>query len=138
MKKQLVTICFLFILLTSCDPVDDRLVIVNKTGFPIYYDFFFDMNDTSHNVLGVYISNEIKINDSSSQSILGTDAWLRQLQQSDTKSLSLYFYNTDSIRINQYKYKNMRQYFLANRYFKEMQLNEKQLDSSNWVITVNE
>ncbi len=127
-----------FFSLCSCDPHDSRLTIVNKTTFPINYDFKFNKSDTVFDNFNVYINDAIAIGDSSRQSILGTDTWLRKLKQSENKQLSLFFYNIDSLKINMHKFNNMQTYFLAKKYFKVFKLNEKQLDSCNWVIRVTE
>lgn len=124
------------LILSGCESFDSRLKIVNKTSFPIYYDFYFNKNDSLTNNFDVYIRSSIQVNDTSRETTSGI--WLRELQQSDTKRLSLYFYNIDSLKINRYKYQNMRQYFLAKKHFTVLKLSEKQLDSCNWIVTVKE
>lgn len=121
----------------SCEKFDSKLTIVNNTNFVVSFDQHFYKNDTFFENFEVYLFEKINPKDTRRITILGENSWVNKLRNSPEKTIYFNFYSTDSIIKNKIKYKNMYLYYLDKKYFKQIRLNEKQLDSCNWIVTIN-
>ena len=124
------------ILLSSCDPGDIRLKIVNDTNYKISPFEILNSKDSLENHFEVYKENYIKPKDTLSLFRRGSNGWLNALENAESKTLKIFIYLTDSLTVYQYRYKTMDSLVKSNTYRTLIKLNKKQLDSCNWIITV--
>ena len=134
--KNTIYILLMFLLGSCGDILDSKLKVVNKTNYTVSIDYRFETDDTLFNVFDIYISDSIRKNDTFPIQKFGKNSWMLYLQNSKSQCLNIYFYYTDSLKKNKYKYKSMYRYFLDHNYFKAIKLTEKQLDSCHWIVNV--
>lgn len=135
MRLTLLTTIIISLLL-SCDTLDDKIKIVNKTSKKISHDVSFEHNDTVFNHFLTYIDESILPKDTFPVMMFGENSTVKNLRNSKSKKIIFNFYYTDTINVYRKKYLSMYKYYCDKGGFKHLELDERQMDSCKWTINV--
>jgi hypothetical protein len=143
-KYQNITILLItFLIVSSCDPADNRLKIINDSNSDIYFTCSCDSslenvkifrNGYYSNSIGdsVYVTSDGFVERKSYKNIprrLGFDAWIYYVKKCPNQEISLYFF-LDSI-VTKYTDTEIKDLKL---FEKHVILSLKDLKQNNWTI----
>lgn len=124
MRRSLVLVLIMIVCI-SCDINNQKLLLVNKTNYPIYYRI---LTDTILNTeLQLY---EIPIDDTVKPNFVmgGHGAWEYAInKRSSDSTLYIFIFATDKITVDA----------INNRQFRRFDYKVKDLEAINWVIVLS-
>ena len=119
----------LFVTFCSCDPVDNReLIVRNKTRGNIY--LLFSENDTFKKP---YLGSDLDSIDFNKNGIIRSysPTWDERINRSTNKKLTLFFVEADIV--NKYGWEKV---YKLQRYYKKVQIDIEYLNKYNWEIAI--
>ena len=134
MKNNKIYLLGIIILFFSCDYVDNRLTISNKSTNTIIFVTSLDSSLVCWEVqhLEVYLSKKVLPQKKMTDIFPGsTTEWSKYINRSTNEKLNLFIFDMDTI----HKYENWCSIITNKRYVKRYSLTEKELDSMNWIVT---
>ncbi len=122
---------FYFLLLTSCDFVDNRLIINNKSSRNIYVAFSEDSILSLNGNKTLMMSDEFikAINKKNIINNEGTKGWETQIERSLNKQLHVFILLEDTLK----KY-DPNEIIKLQKFEKRIDIGVKELEASNWEI----
>lgn len=140
MKNRLLIISIL-ITLYSCEYLDDRVLIINKTNKSLYYVLASkdSLNNIYYNTLSTdnqddysYHVKTIDSNLKSVEAILGAkNEWEKVVLYGDSQKLYIFIFNLDTL--NKY---NWRSIVEKEMYYKRISYRLEELKKNNWEILI--
>jgi hypothetical protein len=134
-------VIFAAVIISGCDPIDDKLVINNQSNDTIYYAFGSQddltvLNEKDLGVLGIKVSYSNYVNILAPKSnrheyITGArGAWERYINQyCDNGQLKIFVFDIDTLR--NYPWEEITS---NNKYRYKLNLSVNKLNKSNWIV----
>ncbi len=130
--KQIFFQVLILLILSSCDYVDDRLVIKNESNKPISVVFSHDTIFPEISNIEYYIVTALEPNEVRHISKPGSlDAWPYYVKFGNSKKLTAYFFDVDTLK--KYHALNFKNY--GRLFKKKIEISRTDLEKINWTLS---
>ena len=134
MKSCYLIMFVIFGLLTySCDFVDSRLSVENRTAYSICVQDVADTHllSSDFNASAYYLERQIKPGDCQSLITVGRDGWIQTIENSLNHKLNLVIFNSDTVK----KYNSIDE-LIARDLYVIMSFSKEKLEEAKWNVVI--